>query len=285
MPGTSPIQLGSAVSGWTFEAASSVEESASGIQTCAVQALWPVGSTVLSNLPAAGASVSVIESSGYVPSSFLLDYSEGGPNIDYLEGKIARVKFKFRRQDPNRIGRTFAIVESDSVINYKSPLNENYLQFIAYQGGTNVGQSSQSTFGSFGFPEPVVTVKYNSTTQPGIGSGSLGQLYALPGSANTTGFPPAPSIFNAISIPVGPGASISYYDPILAMVVTVGPTVVNTTFNFVTEYRPNVLGWQLEKIKSIAIAGGAFYDVEEEWRIYYLLPYGSTFVSAIPPPP
>ncbi len=283
MPGTSPIPLGSAVSGWTFEAASSVEESASGIQTCTVQALWPIGSTVLSNLPAAGSSVSAITS--YIPSSFLLDYSDGGPGVDYLEGTVARVKFKFKRQDPNRIGRTFAIIESDSVINYKSPLNENYLQFIAYQGGTNVGQSSQSTFGSFGFPEPVVSVKYNSTAQPGIGSGSLGQLYAIPGSANTTGFPPAPSIFNPISIPVGPGASVSYYDPVLAMVVTVGPTIVNTTFNFVTEYRPNILGWQLEKIKSIAIAGGAFYDVEEEWRIYYLLPYGSTFVSAIPPPP
>ncbi len=284
MPGTSPIQLGSAVSGWTFEAASSVEESASGIQTCTVQALWPIGSTVLSNLPAAGASVSVIEGSGYIPSSFVLDYSESGPNVDYLEGQIARVKFRFRRQDPNRIGRTFAIIESDSVVNYQSKLNENSLQFIAYSGG-GAATSGTGAFGSFGFPEPVVTVKYNSTTQPGIGSGSLGQLYALPGSVNATGFPPAPSIFNPIAIPVGPGATVTYYDASAAAFVVVGPVVVNTTFNFITEYRPNVLGWQLEKIKSIAIANGAFYDVEEDWRIYYLLPFGSTFVSAIPPPP
>ncbi len=287
MPGTSPIKLGSAVSGWTFEAASSVEESASGIQTCTVSALWPAGDTVLSNLPTAGASVSVIEGSGYIPASFLLDYTEGGPGIDYLEGRIARVKFKFKRQDPNRIGRTFAIVECDSVINYKSPLNENYIQIISYTGNTNtaVGNNGTSSFGSFGFPEPVVSVKYNLTTQPGIGTGSLTQLYGLPGSANAQGFPTVPSIFNQVSVPVGPGASMSYYDPLVAAIVSVGPVLVNTTFTFITEYRPNVLGWQLEKIKSTAISGGAFYDVEEEWRIYYLLPYGTRFVSAVPPLP
>ncbi len=283
MPGTSPIQLGSAVSGWTFEAASSVEESASGIQTCTVQALWPVGSTVLSNLPAAGASASVITS--YIPSSFLLDYTEAGPSVDFIEGTVARVKFKFKRQDPNRIGRTFAIVESDSVINYKSQLNDNYLQFIGYIGGTNSGQSSQSAFGSFGFPEPVVTVKYNSTIQPGIGTGGFGQIYALPGSANTTGFPPAGTISYPISIPVGPGASVTYYDPNTGTIVTIGPVTVSTTFNFVAEYRPNVLGWQLEKIRSTAIAGGAFYDVQEDWRIYYLLPTGAILVGSIPPVP
>ncbi len=287
MPGTSPIPLGSAVSGWTFEAASSVEESASGIQTCTVSALWPVGSTVLSNLPAAGASVSVIEGSGYIPSSFVLDYSEAGPNIDYLEGKIARVKFKFRRQDPNRIGRMFAIVESDSVINYKSPLNENSLQFIAYNAG-GAASAGAGTFGSFGFPEPVVTVIYNSTTQPAIGTGSLSQLYALPGSSGAFGFPPVPPIFNPISFPVSPGGSVTYYTGTNGPnsgFITVGPVAVQTQFNFISRYDPNVLGWQLEKIKTMPIAGGAFYDVSEEWRIYYLVPSGATFVSAIPPVP
>ncbi len=284
MPGTSPIRLGSATSGWTFESGSSVEESASGIQSCTVQALWPDGDTVLSNLPAAGASVSTIEGSGYIPSSFLLDYSEAGPNIDYLEGRIARAKFKFKRQDPNRIGRTFAIVESDSLINYQSPLNEISTTFIAYSGG-GAGASGLGRFGPFGFPEPVVTVIYNATTQPGIGSGSLGQLYALPGSATTQGFPPAPSIFNPISIPVSPGGTVSYYEASSSAYVIKGPVTVFTTMSFIQEYRPNVLGWQLEKIKSTAIAGGAFYDVEEEWRIYYLLPFGATFIGAVPPLP
>ncbi len=286
MAGTSPIRLGSAVSGWTFESGSSVAESSSGIQSCTINALWPDGDTVLSNLPAAGAGVSVIEGSGYIPSSFVMDYSEAGPNIDYLEGRIARAKFKFKRQDPARIGRTFAIVESDSVINYKSPLNENSLSIINFTGLPS-GFTGNTTFGNFGFPEPVVSVRYNSTSQPGIGAGSLGQLYALPGSANTLGFPTAPSIFNPISMPVSPGGSITYYDATAAAFVTVGPVTVQTTITFITEYRPNVLGWQLEKIKSIPIAGGAFYDVEEQWRIYYLLPYGSTFVGAVPaiPPP
>ena len=280
-----PIRLGSAnTTGWTFESGSAIEESPSGIQNCTVQALWPIGNTVLNNLPAAGTSVSAIEPTGYIPSTFVLDYSEAGPSIDYLEGQIARAKFKFKRQNPNRTGRTFAIVKSDSVINYQSKLNENSLQFIAYSGG-GTATSGLGSFGSFGFPEPVATVRYNSTTQPGIGSGSVGQLYALPGSANAQGFPPAPSIFNPVSIPVSPGGSVTYYDAGAAAFILVGPVVVATTFNFITEYRPNVLGWQLEKIKSVPIAGGAFYDVTEEWRIYYLLPYGSTFVSAIPPVP
>ncbi len=279
MPGTSPIPLGSAVSGWTFEAASSVEESASGIQTCTVQALWPVGSTVLSNLPAAGASVSVITS--YIPSSFLLDYTEAGPSVDFIEGTVARVKFKFKRQDPARIGRAFAKIQSDSVINYKSPLNETSTSFFAVGGS----QPSFSSFGNFGFPEPVVTLAYNATNQPGIGSGSLAQLYALPGSAAASGFPPAPAIFNPLSYPLPPGGSVTYYDSGAAAWVTKGPVIVNTTISFLTEYRPNILGWQLEKIKSTAISGGAFYDVEEEWRIYYLLPYGATFTGAVPPIP
>ncbi len=283
MAGTSPIRLGSAVSGWTFEAASSVDESPSGIQTCTVQALWPDGSTVLSNLPAAGASVSVIDSTGYVPSSFLLDYSEAGPNVDYIEGRIARVKFKFKRQDPNRIGRTFAIVESDSVINYQSSLNADNLMFTAYSGG-GAATSGLDSFGVFGFPEPVATLMYNSTTQPGIGSGGLSQLYALPNSADAQGFPAVPSIFNPLSIPVRAGGSVTYYDPGTQAFVLVGPVIVDTTFNFVNEYRPNVLGWQLQKIKAKAIAGGAFYDAEEEWRIYYVA-RGSVLVGTVPPLP
>ncbi len=284
MAGTSPIQLGSAVSGWTFEAASSVEESASGIQTCTVSALWPDGSTVLSNLPAAGASVSTIDSTGYVPSSFLLDYSEAGPNVDYIEGRVARVKFKFKRQDPNRIGRTFAIIESDSVINYQSPLNENTLRLISFTGNSQSSaiDNGSSTFGIFGFPEPDVSVKYNSTTSPGIGTGGLTQLYGLPGTAATQGFPAAPSIFLNVSIPVRVGGSVTYYNPTTSAFVTVGPVHADTTFSFVDEYRPYFLGWRLEKLKTIPISGGAFYDVEEQWRLTYMA-YGSTFIGSVPP--
>ncbi len=284
MPGTSPIQLGSAVSGWTFEAASSVEESASGIQTCTVSALWPDGSTVLSNLPAVGASVSVIDSTGYVPASFLLDYSEAGPNVDYIEGRVARVKFKFKRQDPNRVGRTFAIVEGDSVINYESPLNENTSRVITFTGNSQSSalDNGTSTFGIFGFPEPVALVKYNSTLSPGIGTGGLSQLYALPGSTSAQGFPDAPHIFLNVSIPVRLGGSVTYYDPATSAFLTVGPVLVDTTFSFVDEYRPYFLGWKLTKLKTMPIAAGAFFDVEEEWRLTYMA-FGSTFIGSIPP--
>lgn len=272
-----PIQLGSATSGWTFEAASSIDESPSGIQTCTVSALWPDGSTVLNSLPAAGASVSVI--TNYVPGSFVLDYSEAGPNVDYLEGRVARVKFKFKRQDPNRIGRGFATVESDSIINYKSPLSSDNLSFISYGGTTGELQSFQI----FGFPEPVATVVYNSTSQPGIGSGGLTQLYVQPNSTAAQGFPSVPTITNPLSIPVRAGASVTYYDAsgMPPGFVTIGPVTVDATLNFTNQYNPNPLGWQLQKIKSKAIAGGAFYDVQEEWRIDYI-PTGSTLIGMPP---
>ncbi len=278
MAGTAPIKLGSAVAGWTFESGSNVETSPSGIQTISVKALWPVASTVLSNLPVAGASVSTIESSGYIPSSFVLDYSEGGPVIEYLDGTISRVTFKFKRQDPGQIG--VRRISVDSVVNYESPLNQNVLTITNnWGGGTDVHQ----TFGPFGFPEPVTSVKYNTTTAPGIGAGTLLQLYALPGTTNAQGFPPTPSIFNAVSIPVPVGSTVSYSTDGVN-ITTVGPLTVATTFNFVTEYRPNVLGWQLTKLKSDPIAAATFYDVEEQWRTYYFA-HATTLIGTIPPLP
>jgi hypothetical protein len=281
MPGTVPIRLGSATSGFTFETGSRVTTSESGIQSCAVKALWPTADTIFSNLPVAGATFNSVFGNSFLPSSFLLDYTDSGPDIEYLEGIIARVTLQFKRQDPTQTNVRKIFV--DSVINYESPLNENTLTFIAYSGG-GAATSGLSTFGPFGFPEPVVTVKYNTNTRPGIGSGSLSQLYALPGSTNALGFPNAPSIFNQVSVPVQPGGSATYYDATAAAFVLVGPVTVLTTLTFVTEYRPNVLGWQLTRLKSDPVAASAFFDVEEEWRTYYFA-YGSSFVSAVPPLP
>ncbi len=278
MAGTPPIRLGSAVSGWTFESGSSIETSTSGIQTISVKALWPAGDTILSNLPAAGASVSTIESTGYIPSSFVLDYSESGPAIEYLEGRIAEATFRFKRQDPGQLGVRRVFV--DSVINYESPLNQNTLTIFNNWGG---GTDTHQTFGPFGFPEPVTTVKYNTTTAPGIGTGSLPQLYALPGSANASGFPATPSIFNNISIPVAVGSTVMYSNDGVN-IITVGPLTVETTFNFVTEYRLNLLGWQLTKLKSDPVAAGAFYDVEEQWRAFYFC-HSTQLINTVPPLP
>ncbi len=281
MAGTPPIRLGSAVSGWTFEAASSVEESVSGIQTCTVSALWPIGSTVLSNLPAAGASVSTIESTGYIPSSFVLDYTEAGPNIDYIEGQIARVKFKFKRQDPNRTGPTASRhVFADTVLNYDSELFQSTYSVVGL-GGTVSGSLTGPNPNKFGFPEPVVTVVYNSTTEPTIAGGNLASLYALPGSANAASFPSAGDLTIPLVAPIPAGSLISYFDGSDYISTQL---LVDTVITFELIYKAHPRGWQLTKFKYNPVANRTFFDVEEEWRNYYFA-FGARFISAVPPIP
>ncbi len=278
MAGTPPIRLGSAISGWTFESGSSVEESASGIQSCTVQALWPDGDTVLSNLPAAGSSVSTIDGSGYVPSSFLLDYTEAGPNVDYLEGRIARAKFKFKRQDPNRTGPTASRnVFADTVLNYDSQFNQSAFSVIGL-GGTSSLSLTGNNPNTFGFPEPKVTVKYNSSTDPAIGIGDLSTLYALPGSAKASGFPPVNDITVPSTFPVPAHALVQYFDGTNYVSLT---PAVDTTFYFQTTYKPHPRGWQLINLKYDPVANRSFFDVEEQWRNYYFF-FGVQFIGHSP---
>ncbi len=275
MPGTSPIPLGSAVSGWTFEAASSVEESASGIQTCTVQALWPIGSTVLSNLPAAGSSVSAITS--YIPSSFLLDYTESGPGIDFIEGTVARVKFKFKRQDPNRMGETASRqVFPDTVLNYDSQFNQQTFAVIGLGGVANVSLTGQNP-NQFGFPEPKVTVKYNSSTEPDF-TGTLANMYALPGTAKALNFPNVGEVTVPVTTQAGPGSVVSYYDGTDFVSILLS---VATTFYFENVYRSHPRGWQLINFKYDPVANRSFFDVEEQWRNYYFF-FATRFLSKTP---
>lgn len=278
MPGTDPIRLGAAaLSALVFETGSRVTTSDSGIQSCSVKATCADGANIFNLLPAAGVPFSAVFGNNYLPASFLVDYTDSGPEIEYLEGKIARVTFNFKRQDPTQIGVRKIFV--DSVINYDSPLSLQTLLFYNYTAP--VAGDTNSRFTGFGFPEPVVTVKYNSNSRPAIGSSNLSQLYALPGSSNAQGFPPTTNMDIPVSIPLPIGATVTYYDG--TRMVQVGPLTVRTTANFVLNYRADVLGWKLMRVKSDPVAAANFYDVEEEWRTFYYQ-YSAQFVSMIPPP-
>ncbi len=275
-----PIRIGSAVSGWTFEAASSVDESASGIQTCTVSALWPIGSTVLSNLPAAGAAISTIVPNSYIPSSFLLDYTEAGPNIDYLEGTIARVKFRFKRQDPNRTGSTASRhVFADTVLNYDSQFNQQTFAVIGLGGVSNVSLTGQNP-NQFGFPEPKATVKYNSTTEPDF-TGTLANMYALPGTARALNFPNVGDVTVPSTFQTAAGGVVTYFDGINFISELLA---VDTSFTFETIYKSHPRGWQLINFKYDPVANRSFFDVQEEWRNYYFF-FGTRLISRIPPAP
>lgn len=269
MPGVAPIKLGSAAGSFMFESGSSVSTSDSGIQTCSVKALYPNGSAVFSALPSAGVSFSTVFGNAYLPSTFLLDYTAGGPAIDYLDGTIARVTFLFKRVDPLSVG--IRQVFTDSIINYKSFLSP----YLNYQ----ITATGEAQDGIFGFPEPVCTVKYSTSTQPGIGSGDLSSIYALPGSSKAQGFPAVPDISVPISFVAGIGSVVTYFNG--TTFVSVGPLTVQTTFNFSANFTGNPRGWQLIQLKADPVAARSFWDVEERWRNFYLFT-GVTFINTIP---
>lgn len=280
MPGTDPIRLGAAaLSALVFETGSRVTTSDSGIQSCSVKATCADGANIFNLLPAAGVSFSSVFGTNYLPASFLVDYTDSGPEIEYLEGKIARATFNFKRQDPTQIGVRKIFV--DSTINYDSPLGQQSITYIAYSGGSVSQANAANTFTKLGFPEPVVTVKYNSNTRPSIGAGGLSQLYAPPGSSNAQGFPPAPVIPLPLAMPLGIGATVTYFDG--DSFVTVGPLTHPSTINFTINYGPDPLGWKLIRLKSDPVAAANFYDVEEEWRTYYFVLSISGVVLNPPP--
>jgi hypothetical protein len=265
MPAPSPIQLGSAVSGWTFESGSSFKTSASGIQSVTIKALWPDGSTILDNLPGYGSSISGFTS--YIPSSFLLDRIDTGASIDYVEGKVARASFTFKRQDPNV--STYRTVFVDTVVNYKSSAGLPTYQF---------GADGEPVANIFGFPEPVCTVKYSSVAQPTVSDG----IHALPGSSRAVDFPPVPTIGVPINFTLPPGSVVTYFDG--TSFTSVGPLTSQTTFTFSQNYIPNPSGWRLTKLNVTPVCSRSFFDVEEEWRIFYQF-QGATLSGTVPPLP
>lgn len=259
-----PIRLGSALTGGLiFQAGSRLTTNDAGVDEAAIKVLYAGGP-----LPtlAKGTPYGAIFDNGYLADSFLLD----DVDVDYLEGRVLGGTLTFKRQNPLLTGRTHALISTDSVINYKTLLPP-----ITYTLATGE-QSGESILG---FPEPTVTVKYNSNTQPGIGAGGLTQLYALPGSSNAQGFPSVPDITVPIVFTVGPNSVVSYYNGTTFVSVTV---TVTTTFTFSAIFKPNPAGWQLTRLKSDPQSGANFWDCEEEWRNFY---YFATvqFISRVPP--
>lgn len=270
MPSPDPIKLGSA-SGtvWTFESGSSVSTDEYGIQTCDVRALFPAGESVYSFIPAEGATFGSVFGNSYLPSTFLLDFLDGAPGIEYQDAKVARVTFKFKRIDPLFSSTNRRIVTVDSVINYE---HNALSQVVVWTSG--IAQNNV-----FGFPDPTATVTYSTATQPGIGSGGLSNLYALPGSANASGFPAVPTISIPYTFSLSAGAVISYWDgaAFQSFTVVVTPTAFVFNLNFISNPR----GWQLVKLKYDPVANRNFFAVEETWRNFYSF-QSVTYVSHTP---
>jgi len=271
MPGN-PIKLGSAAgSVLIFEKGSRITTSESGIQSCAVSALCPDGANVFSFLPPAGSTYNFVFGNNYLPSTFRVDITGGGFDIEYLEGKAARVTINFKRPDPNRPqGRSGAKISVDSAINYKSVLDNWQQPAIQASDGTRPPV--------FGFPEPIVTVKYANVTPPPIGGG-VSALYAQPGTPRTAGFPNLAEIDANIDFTVPNGSAVSYFDGTTFQNFVASGTQV---CHFQLVFLPNPLGWKFDKLKWDPQSDSNFFDVEETWRGQYFFS-GVRFLGHSPP--
>ncbi len=271
-----PIRLGSANStDFTLETYT-VTTSDNAIQTADAQGLFVSTFGVFVNLPANGTPFNGVFANGGLPNDFLLDYSEGGPQIDLLQGEVVRLHFKFKRPDPNATGATASRkVYVDSIINYQlSP-------FLAGLFFAPVATVTGETFSStIGFPEPLVTVKYNSLTKPTLPAG----LYALPGDPKVAGFPVVADVSIRQQFIIPAGTTIFYLDnDILSPPNLVQVTIsVATTFTYDFIFSACPTGWQMTRLKYDPLSADNFYDVEETWRNFYVFK-GISFVSRVPP--
>jgi hypothetical protein len=279
MAGSAPIRLGSAATNaLVFESGSKITTSDSGIQSCSVQGLYADGSTVHNVIPAAGTTFNSVFGNSYLPSTFKVDYSGGGAEIEYLEGRIARVTITFKRPDPNRAqGRIGAKIAIDSVVNYKSIVSGSYYPTPV----VGVPASGDDNKDVMGFPEPIVYVRYSSTILPRISRGFNG-LYALPTEPDAAGFPLLAQIRIRWDTFLQSGATITYWNG--TAYVSYGPAVGDKLFRFRLIFDPNSLGWQLQKLKAEPQADSSFFDVEEEWRGKYFFT-GLVFLEIVPLPP
>jgi hypothetical protein len=240
-----PVKLGSALQPrLIFQEGSSITISDSGIQECSIKAICPDGKNVFNYIPAAGATYDSVFANDYLPADFKVDRSTNSSvQIDYNKGTTATLTISFKRPDPTKTGETASRkVSLDSSFVFKS------LDQIAF--GLDASLDGAKSMGAFGFPEPVATVKYNSSTLPNVG----GALYALPGSAKTLGFPTATNITLNVKI-------VNWTD------FTTGTGDVLTLSIL---YMPNPLGWQQSGISAEPVADQSFFDVTENWRTFYI---------------
>jgi len=269
MPAGDPVRLGSAnTSAFVFQSGSNTTTDKYGIQACSISALYPFGSAVFSAMPPEGSTYGSVFGNSYLPNSFLLDFFEGAPAVEYQDATVAKVTFKFKRIDPLFTNRR--TVSVDSIINY----DNNALSQLIVPNTTNGLLQNQV----FGFPDPTTSVTYSTTTAPGIGTGGLSSLYALPGTALTVGFPAVPDIYIPYTFQVAAGSVVSYWTGTAFVSLS---CAVNTTFIFNLVFLANPRGWQLTKVKYDPIANRNFFAVEENWRNFYTF-FGAQFVSHTP---
>ena len=270
---STPIKLGSAAgTSLIFTTGSKVTTDDKGVQSCSVTALYGDGQNVFSALPAAGTPFNAIFGNNYLPSDFKVDITGGGFDIEYAEGKSARVTINFKRPDPTQPpgpnGQRNRKVSFDTQISYKSLTSYSVIGLSGTMASS--GSEADDRYARIGIPEPVVSLTYNIDNQPNI---TQQQLF---GQLDTTGFPTVSGISVPFSLPAFSGAQVVYYanGQVITEVVS-----GNYSYNFTINFSP--LGWRLTRLHSTPHADETFFDVEEQWTNIFDLS-GSSFVGRTP---
>ncbi len=253
MAGTSPIRLGSAGSAALVPTtSSSISTDEFGVQHGTIT--YNVGPETA----AAGLRISLGSAYSGTLGSFSGFVVEKSGDIKGAEGNCATVDVGYAKIDPLFV-RT---IEVDSVLNYSSNALSQLVIWTAGIAQNNI----------FGFPDPTVSVKYASATEPNIGTSGI---YSM----NPLNFPDTPDILVPFTFHVLAGSVISYWDGMTF--TSVGPLEGPATFIFNLDFISNPRGWQLTKIVSNPIANRSFFAIEEQWRNFYTF-RGAFFVSRTP---
>jgi hypothetical protein len=266
-----PIKLGSAAAGGlVFQTGSRITTDEQGIQRADIIALYGGG-----GIPslARGTPYNEVFDNGFLPGSFVLDSLD----IEFLPAKALSGTIVFKRTDPAQSGRTKATISVDSVVNYKSILSGSFYPtpFIG------VPASGDPNLNVIGFPEPIVTVSYNSSSMPRIARGVNG-LYATPDEPAAAGFPVLSDIRVRFEIRLSAGAAGQYWNG--TAFIAFGPLTVDSIFQFRFMFSANPLGWQLQKLKWDPVGNPgapAAYGIEEQWRGLYFFT-GVEFIRVVP---
>ncbi len=281
-----PIKLGSAAGTvLIFETGSKINTSTSGVQSCTIKAVYGDGQNIFSKIPAAGTPFNEVFGNSYLPGDFKVDTTGGGYDIEYIEGKAARVTINFKRPDPAQPpggnGQRARKVSVDSTIKYQNLVSSS---IIGYAGGATgfgaqIGQPQDDPGLRYGFPEPVITVTYNQDARPTIEQMTR-TLYIQAGDPRAEDFPDTPTITTPMKLPAPTGSVVAYTTNNSEVVVD-GPLASDYTYTMNMLFAPSQLGFKLTGFKWEPHADEAFFDVTETWQMYYSIT-GSQFVSKQP---
>lgn len=225
-----PIKIGSGLSDLVPQPGWEITTNEFGTDVCELEYHLSSQSTALSLRPARGdayAGTSAIPLSGF----YVDDAKVRGE-----EGTTATLRVLYKKRNTSRS----PVIEADT----DRKVSNNIIAGVP---------SALSVFGSVGFPEPVVTSRYCSSSAPNFAS-LMGAVKST-ADAVAAGFPTLADITSKFHI-----GSSGFLD------ANGDPIAIGTTYEILWKASPF---WTNTKLGYTPICAGQFYEVQENWRNTY----------------